>query len=68
MTEHTHKQFDTEMEAIRSGVLTIYHLQAGQYVEAAASQGGEAQGESAAPAPLWPDMTMRVTFGSPGGA
>ena len=21
MTEHTHKQFDTEMEAIRSGVL-----------------------------------------------
>ena len=23
MTEHTHKQFDTEMEAIRSGVLTM---------------------------------------------
>ena len=23
MTEHTHKQFDTEMEALRSGVLTM---------------------------------------------
>ena len=23
MTEHTHKQFDAEMEAIRSGVLTM---------------------------------------------
>ena len=42
MTEHTHKQFDAEMEAIRSGVLTMGGLvetQLSRAIDAARGQG-----------------------------
>jgi phosphate transport system protein len=41
MTEHTHKQFDTEMEAIRSGVLTMGGLVETQMSRAIALLGGK---------------------------
>ena len=41
MTEHTHKQFDAEMEAIRSGVLTMGGIVETQLARAIVLLGGK---------------------------
>ena len=48
MTDHTYKQFDTEMEALRSGVLTMGGLVETQLSRAIALLEGDESGSLAA--------------------